>query len=74
MLARHELSGDPLDWVLFNMSNGPAQRAWLAKTGIPESRSFFNIERYGNCIAASLGRVLDDSCGRRSRARAISGW
>lgn len=28
--------------------------------GIPESRSYFNIERYGNCIAASLGLVLDD--------------
>lgn len=60
VLARHGLRSEQLDWVLFNMSNGPAQRAWLASMGIPESKSFFNIERYGNCIAASLGLVLDE--------------
>lgn len=60
VLARHGLTGDDLDWVLFNMSNGPAQRAWLRARDIPEEKSYFNIERYGNCIAASLGLVLDD--------------
>lgn len=58
--ARHELHEDDVDWVLFNMSNGPAQKQWLQKMGIPASKSFFNIEKYGNCIAASLGLVLDD--------------
>lgn len=60
MKQRHNLDDADLDWVLFNMSNGPAQRRWLQAMEIPESKSFFNIEKYGNCIAASLGLVLDD--------------
>lgn len=60
VLERHGLRSGELDWVLFNMSNAPAQRGWLRAMGIPESKSFFNIEKYGNCIAASLGLVLDD--------------
>ncbi|HLL54001.1 MAG TPA: 3-oxoacyl-[acyl-carrier-protein] synthase III C-terminal domain-containing protein [Myxococcaceae bacterium] len=60
MLERHALRGEDIDWVLFNMSNAPAQRGWLRAMDIPESKSFFNIEKYGNCIAASLGLVLDD--------------
>jgi 3-oxoacyl-[acyl-carrier-protein] synthase III len=60
VLAQHGLRTEDLDWVLFNMSNAPAQKGWLRVMGIPESKSFFNIHRYGNCIAASLGLVLDD--------------
>jgi 3-oxoacyl-[acyl-carrier-protein] synthase-3 len=60
MKQRHGLKDGDLDFVLFNMSNGPAQRRWLETMQIPESKSFFNIEKYGNCIAASLGLVLDD--------------
>jgi len=60
VLAHHGLRMHDVDWVLFNMSNGPAQREWLRKMEIPASKSFFNIEKYGNCIAASLGLVLDD--------------
>jgi 3-oxoacyl-[acyl-carrier-protein] synthase III len=60
VLEQEGVRPEELDWVLFNMSNNPAQRGWLRAMGIPESRSYFNIERYGNCIAASLGLVLDD--------------
>ena len=60
VLEQEGVRAEDLDWVLFNMSNGPAQRGWLRTMGIPESKSYFNIERYGNCIAASLGLVLDD--------------
>jgi 3-oxoacyl-[acyl-carrier-protein] synthase-3 len=48
------------DWVLFNMSNAQHQRRWLQGMGIPEERSFFNMEHHGNCAAASLALVLHD--------------
>jgi len=60
VMARQGLRDADVDWVLFNQSNAPAQKQWLQTMHIPESKWFFNIEKYGNCIAASLGLVLDE--------------
>lgn len=59
-LAAPDMRGRRPDWVLFNMSNGRVQRQWLAEQGIPRETSYFNIERVGNCGAASLGVLLHD--------------
>jgi 3-oxoacyl-[acyl-carrier-protein] synthase-3 len=62
------------DWVIFNMSNAQHQRRWLQGMGIPEERSFFNMEHHGNCAAASLALVLHDflHAGRHKSGETVS--
>lgn len=60
LYARDHSSHDPLNWVLFNMSNAAIQRAWAHSVGLSDEQCVYNMERYGNCAAASLALVLHE--------------
>lgn len=60
VVRQDELDRADVDWVLFNNSNGQVQREWLTAEGFEARQSVLNIDRYGNCGAASLGIALAD--------------
>jgi 3-oxoacyl-[acyl-carrier-protein] synthase-3 len=65
-LAANDLKLDDVDLFLFHQANLRINEACAERLGIAPERTYNNIERYGNCSAASIPMLLDE-CVRRGR-------
>jgi 3-oxoacyl-[acyl-carrier-protein] synthase-3 len=68
-LAANDLKRDEVDLYLFHQANLRINEACAEKLQIPPERTYNNIERYGNCSAASIPMLLDE-CVRGARLHA----
>ena len=57
---------DDVDLFLFHQANLRINEAVATRLGIPAEKTANNIERYGNCSAASIPMLLDE-CVRADR-------
>jgi 3-oxoacyl-[acyl-carrier-protein] synthase III len=60
-LAHNHLSTDGLDHVCAHQANIRILEAVLERVGIPMSKAWVNIDRYGNTSSASLPITLDEA-------------
>jgi 3-oxoacyl-[acyl-carrier-protein] synthase-3 len=65
-LEHNGLSLADVDWFLFHQANLRINEACGQRLGIPPEKIPSNIERYGNCSAASIPMLLDE-CVRSGR-------
>ena len=65
-LAHNGCELEDLDLALFHQANLRINEHVAARLGLPEARVYNNIERFGNCSAASIPMLLDE-CVRAGR-------
>lgn len=63
-----ELTLDEVDWFLFHQANLRINEFVGNMMGIPPEKAPFNIDKYGNCSAASIPMLLDE-CIRDGRIK-----
>ena len=68
-LAHHQLKADDVALYVFHQANLRINESVLKHLAQPMSKTHNNIERYGNCSAASIPMVLDE-CARAGRMQA----
>jgi len=61
VLEKHSLSPDDVKLYLFHQANMRIYEAVMKQLGQPLSKTHNNIERYGNCSAASVPMCLDEA-------------
>lgn len=67
-LAHNGVALADVDLFLFHQANLRINEAVAQRLGIPPEKTASNIERYGNCSAASIPMLLDE-CVRAGRVR-----
>ena len=65
-LGHNGVDGSEIDLFLFHQANLRINEAVATRLGIPAEKTANNIERYGNCSAASIPMLLDE-CVRADR-------
>lgn len=68
-LEKAQLSADEIDLFVFHQANLRINEACLDQLKQPREKAFNNIQRYGNCSAASIPMCLDEAV-RAGRLRA----
>ncbi len=66
VLAHNKCSIADVDLALFHQANLRINEAVAAQLGIAPERTYNNIDRYGNCSAASIPMLIDE-CSRGGR-------
>jgi 3-oxoacyl-[acyl-carrier-protein] synthase-3 len=61
VLAAEGLKNDDVTWVIAHQANKRILDATLDRLGIPASKCWMNLERYGNTSAASVPMTLDEA-------------
>ena len=59
-LSHNEMTGDDIDWYLFHQANLRINEFVSKMMDIPEAKRLDNIDKYGNCSAASIPILLAD--------------
>ncbi len=74
VLASSSLKLEDLDWFLFHQANLRINEAVAHQLGIPAEKCPSNIDRYGNCSAASIPILLDEvvRSGRLKRGQLVA--
>jgi len=67
-LAYNQVKPDDVDFYVFHQANLRINEAVLKHLAQPASKTYNNIDRYGNCSAASIPMVLDE-CARSGRIK-----
>lgn len=67
-MSATELTGDDIDLFLFHQANLRINEFVGNMMGIPPEKAPYNIDRYGNCSAASIPMLLDE-CVRDGRVK-----
>ncbi len=72
-LAHNNLTADQIDHVIAHQANLRIIEAVLGRCGLPLSKAWINIDRYGNTSSASLPMTLDEAnrAGRLKRGDTI---
>jgi 3-oxoacyl-[acyl-carrier-protein] synthase-3 len=60
-LAANQMSPGDVDFVIAHQANKRILDATLDRLGIPASKCWMNLEKYGNTSAASLPTTLDEA-------------
>ena len=60
-LAASKLSPSDVTWVCAHQANKRILDSTLERLGIPESKCWMNLEKYGNTSSASLPMTLDEA-------------
>lgn len=61
VLADEKLTPGDVTWVIAHQANKRILDATLQRLGIPESKCWMNLEKYGNTSAASVPMTLDEA-------------
>jgi 3-oxoacyl-[acyl-carrier-protein] synthase-3 len=61
VLEEQNLVPDDVDFFLFHQANLRINEAVLAHLNQPASKTYNNIDRYGNCSAASIPMAMDEA-------------
>jgi 3-oxoacyl-[acyl-carrier-protein] synthase III len=61
VLAAEKLTPGDVTWVLAHQANKRILDSTLQRLGIPESKCWMNLDRYGNTSSASLPTTLDEA-------------
>ncbi|MEE2903572.1 MAG: ketoacyl-ACP synthase III [Myxococcota bacterium] len=61
LLESHELTADDIDFVVSHQANKRLLFAVLDELQIPTQKTYTNVERYGNTVAASAMVALDEA-------------
>jgi len=67
-LSANDLTPDDIDLYLFHQANIRINEAVLKHLGQPQDKTHNNMDRYGNCSAASIPMCLDE-CVRAGRVK-----
>ena len=59
-LAHNKLAPGDIQHVVAHQANKRILSAVLDRIGVPESKCFFNLEKYGNTSSASVPMTLDE--------------
>ncbi|MBC8032874.1 MAG: 3-oxoacyl-ACP synthase, partial [Chitinophagaceae bacterium] len=60
LLARNNMTGDDIDWLVPHQANKRIIDATSARIGLPQEKVMLNIHRYGNTTAATIPLCLWD--------------
>lgn len=71
VLAKNKLKPADVDLFLFHQANLRINEFVAQQMGIPMEKTFNNIEKYGNCSAASIPLLIDE-CVRSGRIKSGS--
>jgi len=63
VLTKHGLSLDDVALIIPHQANRRILEAALGALGVPEEKTFINVDRYGNTAAASIPIALDEAAG-----------
>ncbi|CAE8614630.1 unnamed protein product, partial [Polarella glacialis] len=61
LLAKHEMSGEDVDWLLLHQANRRIMDSAAKRLGIPQEKIICNLDEYGNTSAASIPLALDEA-------------
>ena len=64
MLEAANLTADDVDWVIPHQANLRILEAVSQRVGVPMSRFYVNLDRYGNTSSASIPIALDEAVRR----------
>jgi len=60
-MSHNDLTGDDIDWFLFHQANLRINEFVGQMMGIPAEKCPHNIDKFGNCSAASIPMLLDEN-------------